>query len=163
MSRHTTLLATLVAVPALFAAACGGSDESDAVPPEALTTTTDARAETNGANGTKVSTTESPESGPPYALGPTRACLGKAGAAVSAIRSNEPQLRALGDVAQRTSLEVRVDGQTVGLAFGDTRLLASILVVPDDQYQLEVRRNALLMFRPAARSLAADVRACLRS
>jgi hypothetical protein len=104
-----------------------------------------------------------PPSLPPYTLAATRRCLISAGFAVSPIRSDDQRLRALGDLAQRTSLELRLAGQTLGLAFGDTRLLASLLAVPNDPYRLEVRRNALLMYRPTARREAERVRDCLRS
>lgn len=99
----------------------------------------------------------------PYALAPTRRCLRSRGASVSKVRSTDPRLRALGDLAQRTSFQIELRGMRLGLAFGDARLLASLLRVPDDPYRIEVRRNALLMYRPAARRQAAVVRACLRS
>ena len=140
-------------------------------------TTTEARTVTQGDTGagtgtgtgtttgttTQGTTTTGPRPARPYALAPTRSCLHTAGAAVSPVRSTDPRLQALGDLAQRTSLEVRLDGDTMGLAFGDTRLLESLLRVPDDPYRLEVRRNALLMYEPAARDAAAVVRGCLRS
>ncbi|MCP9485243.1 MAG: hypothetical protein MSC30_05255 [Gaiellaceae bacterium MAG52_C11] len=116
-----------------------------------------------GTGTAATGTTTDPEPERPYALEPTRSCLNAAGAAVSPVRSTDPRLRALGDLAQRTSLEVRLDGRTLGLAFGDARLLESLLVVPDDPYRLEVRRNALLMYRPDARDAAAVLRGCLRS
>jgi hypothetical protein len=99
---------------------------------------------------------------PPYSLAATRRCLRGAGFAVSKVRSQDPRLRALGDLAQRTSLELRRGGQTLGVAFGDTQLLADLLRVPDDPYRLEVRRNALLMYPPSARAAAALLRGCLR-
>jgi hypothetical protein len=99
----------------------------------------------------------------PYALAPTRRCLLGAGFAVSKVRSADPRLRALGDLAQRTSLELSRDGQTMGLAFNHTQLLMSLLQVPNDPYRLEARRNALLMYRPTARAQAKVVFGCLRS
>jgi hypothetical protein len=99
----------------------------------------------------------------PYALAPTRACLKDAGFAVSKVRSTNPRLRALGDLAQRTSLELRLDGQALGLAFANATLLADLLRVPDDPFRLEVHRNALLMYRPSARTQAHIVIDCLRS
>jgi hypothetical protein len=103
-----------------------------------------------------------PKPPPPYSLAATSRCLRGAGFAVSKVRSQDPRLRALGDLAQRTSLELRREGQTLGVAFGDTQLLAELLRVPDDPYRLEVRRNALLMYRPSARAAAALLRGCLR-
>ena len=100
---------------------------------------------------------------PPYRLAPTRRCLRAAGFAVTPVRSNDPRLRALGDLAQRSSFELRSGKQTIGLAFGDTRLLLSLLRVPRDPYRLEARRNALLMYRRSAGKEATAARACLRS
>jgi hypothetical protein len=99
----------------------------------------------------------------PYRLVPTRACLRSAGADVSAIWSRDVRLRALGDLAQRTSLQVELDDKTLGLAFGDARLLESLLRVPNDPYRLETRRNAILMYRPATLEQARVVLGCLRS
>ncbi len=110
-----------------------------------------------------LATTTEPRKNPArYALGPTRSCLEERGAAVSPIRPADPQLRALRDLAQRTSLEVRFRGETVGLAFGDAKLLAELLRVPDDPYLVDVRRNAVLMYRPSARAEARVVQSCLR-
>jgi hypothetical protein len=97
----------------------------------------------------------------PFRLGPTRRCLRSAGFEVSGVRSANPRIRALGDLAQQTSLELRLDGQVVGLALGDARLLAQLLAVPNDPYRLEVRRNAVLLFSPRARAEAELARACL--
>jgi len=113
--------------------------------------------------GTTTATTAGPAPPPPpYQLAPTRRCLRAAGFVVTAVRSTDPRLRALGDLAQRTSLELRVNRRTLGLAFGDTRLLLSLMRVPDDPHRLEARRNALLMYLPSARAEAAIVRDCLR-
>lgn len=98
---------------------------------------------------------------PPYALAPTRRCLASQGFTVAEIDSRDPRLRALGDLAQRTSLAARRRSHTLGLAFGDAPLLLSLLEVPDDPYRLEVRRNALLMYKPAARAEAEALRRCL--
>jgi hypothetical protein len=126
-------------------------------PEDPAATTEEAQTDTSGP---AVTTPPPPRA---YALGPTRRCLEDAGFAVSKVRSADPRLRALGDLAQRTSLEARRDGKTLGLAFGDTRLLASLLRVPNDPYRLEVRRNAVLMYRPSARDAATLLRGCLRS
>lgn len=114
---------------------------------------------------TERTTTAAPRPAPApaaYELAPTRSCLLTAGFAVSTVRTKDPRLRALGDLAQKSSFELRSGGHTVGLAFGDTRLLLSLLRVPNDPYRLETRRNALLMYRPSARDEAAVVRGCLR-
>ena len=81
---------------------------------------------------------------------------------MSPIRPADPQLRALRDLAQRTSLQVRVQGETFGIAFGNGKLLAELLRAPDNPYVLEVRGDALLVYRPVARAWAQVVRACLR-
>jgi hypothetical protein len=157
------------ALLALALAACSSEDSARDVP-EAAQTRVAATGETR-AHGVPTSDATPPavragvgrKSKPPYALGRTRRCLQSTGATVTAIHSADPRLRALGDLAQRTSLSVRIDGRTLGLAFGDARLLESLLRVPDDPYQLEVRRNALLMFRPASFAQAKVIRGCLRS
>ena len=115
------------------------------------------------AETTEVATTAlSRDVGRPFALAPTRRCLSSKGAEVSVIRSANSRLRALGDLAQRTSISVVLDGRILGLAFGDARLLESLMRVPDDPYLLEVRRNVLLMFRPSAGTQAKVIRGCLR-
>lgn len=133
----------------------GGPETTSVRPAGTLGNTTPA--------GTSTAETATNPASPPYALAPTRRCLRSAGFVVSKVRSADPRLRALGDLAQKTSLELRFSGQTLGLAFGDTRLLASLLQVPDDPYRMEIDRNALLMYRPAARAEAAVVEGCLRS
>ena len=155
-ARYATGAAVLMigAAIALAVVAFGVSDSDDQ--PAARGTTLAETTTTGGA------TTTDSAPAPPYALGPTRRCLRSAGFTVSAIRSDDPRLRALGDLAQRTSLELTRDGHTLGLAFGDTRLLESLLRVPNDLYRLEVRRNALLMYRPGALADAVVVRRCLR-
>jgi len=110
-----------------------------------------------------AATTVGRDNGRPFALEPTRRCLRSNGAEVSVIRSADSRLRALGDLAQRTSISVVLDGHIAGLAFGDARLLESLMRVPDDPYRLEVRRNVLLMFRPSARTQAEVIRGCLHS
>jgi hypothetical protein len=160
--------AVLVAAVGLALALRDGDDDRQAVTvpttapaatemsPPSQTTQETVPTETVGTTGTTTAQSELP-----YALGPTRTCLRAAGAAVSPVRSTDPRLRALGDLAQRTSLEVRLAGQTLGVAFGDARLLESLLIVPDDPYVLEVRRNALIMYRRDAQAEAAVLRGCL--
>ena len=108
-------------------------------------------------------TSPTPKAPPPYELAATRRCLRSAGFAVSPIRSTDPRLRALGDLAQRTSLELHFGGQTLGLAFANAQLLADLLRVPNDPYRMQVRRNALLMYPPAARGQVEIVLSCLRT
>jgi hypothetical protein len=160
-TSSTTTSAATTTVPTTTDAATTGAATTSATtvmtePEEPAATTKEAQTDTSGPAVT------APNQPPAYALEPTRRCLQDAGFAVSKVRSADPRLRALGDLAQRTSLEARRGGQTLGLALGDTRLLASLLLVPNDPYRLEVHRNALLMYRPAAKSEAAALRSCLR-
>jgi 8-oxo-dGTP pyrophosphatase MutT (NUDIX family) len=104
-----------------------------------------------------------PATSPVYSLAATRRCLEEAGLLVGPVGTRDPRLRALGDLAQRTSVTVMSGGEVVGLAFGDAELLADLLAVPDDPYTIETRGNAVLLYRPAARPQAAAVRRCLRS
>lgn len=176
-SRKYAILAAgaLLALLGLAVALSAGGDDSTLARPttegartiEATATMpadeTLATTEAQGATGPVTETTTAAVPERPYALAPTRSCLLAAGAAVSPVRATDPRLRALGDLAQRTSLEVRLDGRTLGVAFGDAVLLESLLRVPDDPYTLEVRRNALLMYRRDAREAAGILRGCLRS
>jgi hypothetical protein len=161
-TSSTTTSAATTTVPTTTDAATTGAATTSATtimtePEEPAATTEETQTDTSGP---AVTTPPAPQA---YALGPTRRCLEDAGFAVSKVRSADPRLRALGDLAQRTSLEARRGGQTLGLALGDTRLLASLLRVPNDPYRLEVRRNAVLMYRPSARDAATLLRGCLRS
>lgn len=99
---------------------------------------------------------------PRYQLPATRRCLVGRGAAVSTSRPSDTRLRALRDLAQHTSVVVRLDGRSVGLALGDTELLVDLLRVPNDPYRVDVRGNAVVMYRPVARPQADVVRSCLR-
>ena len=76
-----------------------------------------------------------------------------AGFAVSKVRSTDPRLRALGDLAQRTSLELRLGRADSGPRLRRHATALGLLRVPNDPYRLEVRRNALLMYRRLARGL----------
>ena len=140
------LLAVAGVIAALLAGGSGSSEVGESPDPPELSS---GRA-----------TTQPP---PPYSLVATQHCLRAAGFTTSRITSSDPRLRALGDLAQRTSLAARRDEHVLGLAFGDARLLSSLLEVPNDPYRLETRRNALLLYRPAARAVAVAVVECLRS
>lgn len=164
MRRDAAACAALLVVLALGAVGCRDDDAPASVPDEVTTMpATTAGTTEPAADGTTVTVGESPEAGAPYSLAATQRCLRAAGADVSAIRSPNPRLRALGDLAQRTSVQVQLDGDTLGLAFGDALLLGSLLRVPDDPYRLEVRRNALLMYESGTEDGAAVVRRCLRN
>lgn len=143
----------LVAAAAAFAVTLAGFVARDEGADDSATTAAGSTA------GAATTTAPSPR---PYSLAATRRCLLSSGFSVSPVRTQDVRLRALGDVAQRTSLELEANGATLGLAFGDTRLLIGVLRVPDDPYRLVADRNALLMYRPADKDAAGRVRRCLR-
>jgi hypothetical protein len=101
-----------------------------------------------------------------YSLGATTRCLEARGAVVEAIRPRDSRLRALRDLAQRTSQEARIGSKVVGLAFLPTaeraQLLVELLTVPRDPYRVERRTNVVLLARPRDRGAAAIVVGCLR-
>jgi hypothetical protein len=98
---------------------------------------------------------------PRYSLAPTRRCLEDEGFVARPISGDDPRLQELSDLAQRTSLEIRRDGELVGLALGDAELLADLLAVPNDLYTIETHGNAVLLYLPTARATAGAVRRCL--
>lgn len=130
----------------LLLAGCGGSDDDGAGRPAATTTARPL---------------------PLYELAATRRCLTGTGAVVRRLDADAGRLRALRDLAQKTSYEVRVDGTRIGLVIAasvaDARLLEMLLRAPGDTYRLERRRNAVLMYRNADRRRVAIVRGCLSS
>jgi hypothetical protein len=126
-------------------AGCGGGTEAGA------STTVDAL----------TASTRTPAARP-YSLTATRRCLVAAGLSVRPVGKPNPRLQALGDLAQRTSLAVASGHNVVGLALGNAEFLAELLAVPNDPYRIETRRNAVLLYLPAARATARAVRACLR-
>ena len=101
-----------------------------------------------------------------YLLGPTVACLKARRVAVTVIAPRDTRLRAMRDLAQRTSRQARSGRQVVGLAVGrttnDATLLVELLRVPKDPYRLERLGNAVLLYRPVAAQLRTIVRSCLR-
>lgn len=174
---------------ALAAAGCGGGDSQEGATAAAGETTTGARPSPPPASNPAPPPPppKQPPPAPPakapraavtvpgvttpdpaartYALAPTRRCLSRRGAGIGAVPADDAQLRALGDLAQRTSVLVRVDGGTVGLAIerqqANAALLAELLRAPGSPYRVEQRVNAVLVYRPASRGAAAAVRDCL--
>jgi hypothetical protein len=134
-------LGIAVSVVALAASGCGGGSRAEASTAATRTAAASAR---------------------PYAITPTRRCLVAAGFRLGPADSPNPRLKALGDLAQRTSFAARSGGKVVGVAFGDAQLIAELLAIPHDVYTIETRRNAVLLYLPSARRQAAAVRACLR-
>jgi hypothetical protein len=121
-----------------------------------------------------VCLTVEPESGraaaaasPNFTMSATSRCLARKGAKITPVPRTNPRLRALHDLAQRNSIQVRIAGRAVGVAFSKSesaaRLLAELLQVPRDPYHVVLRRNALLMFRTVDRTAFTAAAACLRS
>jgi len=102
----------------------------------------------------------------PYSLAASTRCLRANGATVARVQPRNARLRALRDLAQRTSREVRVGSRIVGIAFversSDAELLIDLLRVPSDPYRLQRRQNVIMMARPRDRRAAALVTSCLR-
>jgi hypothetical protein len=155
VSRPLGIVASALAVAAFVGVmGCGGSSRAEASTSEAQTSMV----------GTAGSAPAQPSASPPrYTLAATRRCLVASGFRVGPVGKPNPRLQALGDLAQRTSIAVRAGGQVVGLAFGDAKLLAELLAVPNDTYTLETKGNAVLLYAPSARVQASAVRRCLRS
>ena len=100
-----------------------------------------------------------------YRLSRTVACLKQRGIAVAPIARIDRRLRAIRDLAQRTSRQARSGRQVVAMAFGrtanDAVLLVDVLRVPNDPYRLERLRNVVLLYLPKAARLRTAVRTCL--
>lgn len=143
------LAAVVAAMSIAFVAAC--TDEESSAPSTAPPSS---------------SMRSEPKAPPLYVLRSTLRCLKRRHAdAVTGVATGDDRLRALRDLAQRTSVIVRVRRQVVGLAVAQTaahaELLADLLRAPDDPYRIVLRRNAVLLFLPAARSAFTVVTACL--
>lgn len=101
-----------------------------------------------------------------YRKAPTVACLRQEGVAIAPIKPIDRRLRALRDLAQKTSWQARKGSAVVGASLSrnadDAQFLLELLRVPRDRYRLVARGNAVLLYLPAASGLAAVVRGCLR-
>ena len=108
----------------------------------------------------------SADAAPVYRKAPTVSCLRQKGIVVAAIKPVDRRLRALRDLAQKTSWQAkkgsRVVGASINRSVDDARFLLDLLRVPNDRYRLDSRGNAVLLYLPAASSLATVVRGCLR-
>jgi hypothetical protein len=180
--RGGTLALTASAMLVLMAASgCGGNDKASPAQTTPHATTSSANGSTptpstgNAVTGTEEATSPSdttPTNGPRggagaptpqrYSLAATRRCLDRAGLRVGPVEKTDSRLRALGDLAQRTSISVHADGKVIGVAFGDAELLAELLAVPNDPYMIETRGNVVLLYLPSAKPQALRVRDCLR-
>ena len=118
-----------------------------------------------GGNGS-AATTQAVEPAVRHTLTATSRCLRAKGATIRRLRPLDPRLRAMRDLAQRTSHEVRVRGKIVGVAFqrdeADARLLLELLRVPNDPYRLVRDGNVVVMSRKPDRAAHATVVGCLR-
>jgi hypothetical protein len=102
----------------------------------------------------------------PYLEGPTEACLRADGAAIRPLHPTTPAFRMLGDLAQRRSFEVRLDGAVVGVAFAKdvagAQLLVDLLTLPNVRYEADDHGNVVVLHRSAEAETAANVASCLR-
>jgi hypothetical protein len=100
-----------------------------------------------------------------YGKGPTVSCLRGKGAAVTAVTPANRRLRALRDLAQKTSWQAKLGGDVVGVAIGrsagEAAMLVDLLRIPNDRYRIERRDNAVLLYAPASADLAQVIRGCL--
>jgi hypothetical protein len=103
----------------------------------------------------------------PYLRTATTACLIRRGAVVGRVRPTNARLRALRDLAQKNSMQVRFRGATVGIAFGrstnDAGLLFELLQVPKDPLRLEQLRNAVLLSPKRSTAARSAVLRCLQA
>ena len=102
---------------------------------------------------------------PPFSLQSTTRCLLRRGMTIDRKPPTDPRLRAVRDLAQRNSVVVRSKGQAVGVAVTrgtpEAALLRELLSAPG-QHRVTLRRNAVLVFRPASEATFHIVEACLR-
>jgi hypothetical protein len=96
---------------------------------------------------------------------PVIACLVRAGGRVGPVVPADARLRALRDLAQKTSMQVRIRGVVVGLAFqpdaASAGLLAELLRVPRDPYHLNRRGTVIVLAPRRAPSVHTTVLACV--
>ena len=102
----------------------------------------------------------------PYSRSKTVACLTTRGATVQKIRPTDPRLRAIRDVAQRQSVEIRLKDARLAVAFGrniaEAQLLVELLTVPSDPYRIQRRGNVVILYRARDSRTFAIVARCLR-
>ncbi|MBA2643093.1 MAG: hypothetical protein H0U82_09225 [Actinobacteria bacterium] len=101
-----------------------------------------------------------------YSLAATSRCLRTKDATIGPLRPRDARLRAMRDLAQRTSREVRLQGDIVGIAFQRDEAAASLLIellrIPSDPYRLVQAGNVVVMSRRADRAAHSVVVNCLR-
>jgi hypothetical protein len=100
-----------------------------------------------------------------YSKKPIISCLRGKRVVVSVGTPANRRLRALHDLAQRSSWQAKQGKSVVGIAIGrsaaDAALVVELLRVPNDRYRIERRENVVLLFAPASAKLARVVRGCL--
>jgi hypothetical protein len=103
----------------------------------------------------------------PYARQPTVACLERHGGVVSHVRATNRRVRALRDLAQKTSFQVRLGNAVVAIAItrsqSDASFLFELLQVPKDPLVLGRQRNAVLLSPHRPASARRIVLGCLRA
>jgi hypothetical protein len=103
----------------------------------------------------------------PYAVGATAACLKQRGGVVGRVQPTNRGLRTLRDIAQKNSIQVRVRGVVVGLAFGNSTsaaaLLSELLRDPNIQLQVDQLRNVVVLSPRSAVAVRSTVFGCLRT
>ena len=108
--------------------------------------------------------TDDPASAP-FSRKATLACLRSEGATIAEIRPSDRHRRALRDLAQGRTAEVRLDGTAVALAFARdvaaADLLVELLTVPDNPYEIIRRGNVVVLQRPAEEAGTSVVSGCL--
>jgi hypothetical protein len=101
-----------------------------------------------------------------YSRTPTLACLRKKGAVVGRVVPVNNRMRALRDLAQKTSVQARVGKATIGLVFARSHseavLLVELLTVPRDPYLLERHDNVVVLSPKTARAARSSVIGCLK-
>jgi hypothetical protein len=103
----------------------------------------------------------------PFEQRRTLDCLRRAGATVARLEPANSELRAVRDLAQRTSFQVQVDGELVALVFGRdvaaAVLLEELVAVPDSAYATTRRGNVVVLYRRDEPSALRRVAVCLSS
>lgn len=147
MTRGTAAVAVALAAAAAAAGGCSGGGGS------------------GSGSGVPTATGGPPVRAARYALRPTAACLTRDGARVASVARDDPRKRALADLAQRRSVEVRYGRRSTLLAFtpspSHAALVAEVLRVPGNPYVVRVRRNVVTMYLPGARPAATRAARCL--
>ena len=86
----------------------------------------------------------------PFSQETTLACLRNEGATIAGLRPSDQQRRALRDLAQGRTVEVRLGGTDIALAFAPdvaaADLLVELLTVPGNPYAINRRGNVVVLY-----------------